>query len=141
MVKTSHSKQYYAMRNGYRSGLEESVNEQLKASGAAYFYEDRVLHYQKPVSSHKYTPDFLLIRGGGGKEIYIETKGYFTAEDRKKHLLVRESNPYIDLRFVFSNPRNKISKRSKTTYADWCKKNDFKYATKTVPKEWLEEIE
>lgn len=140
MAKTSHSRQYRAMRNGYKSGLEESVNEQLKASGVSYSYEDEVLYYQKPSSSHKYTPDFVLARGGHSKYIYIETKGYFTAEDRKKHLLVRESNPYVDLRFVFSNPRNKISKKSKTTYADWCTKHKFLYAHKTIPQEWLNEL-
>ena len=51
--------------------------------------------------------------------------------------LVKEQHPKVDIRFVFSNSKNKISKISKTTYAMWCKKYGFKYADKHIPKEWL----
>ncbi len=138
-MKTSHSN-WHGLRNGYRSGLEEAVSAQLKASGVSYLYEDEVIFYKKPESIHKYTPDFVLIRGGNSRPVYIETKGYFTPADRKKHLFIQKEHPQLDLRFVFENPNNKISKKSKTTYAMWCDKHGFKYATKWVPKEWLNEI-
>jgi len=80
-----------------------------------------------------YTPDFELPNG-----IIIESKGRFVAADRKKHLLVQKQYPSLDIRFVFSNSRAKISKGSKTTYAMWCEKNGFQYADKLIPKEWLE---
>jgi len=79
-----------------------------------------------------YTPDFELPNG-----IIIESKGRFVAADRKKHLLVQKQYPSLDIRFVFSNSRAKISKGSKTTYAMWCEKNGFQYADKLIPKEWL----
>ena len=33
----------------------------------------------------------------------------------------------------------KINKSSTTTYAKWCKKNDFLFADKLLPKQWLKE--
>ena len=71
------------------------------------------------------------------REIFIETKGLFTSADRAKMRLVKEQHPKVDIRFVFSNSKNKISKISKTTYAMWCKKYGFKYADKHIPKDWL----
>ena len=45
----------------------------------------------------------------------------------------------MDLRFVFNNSKAKLSKKSKTTYADWCNKNGFKFADKLIPDEWFNE--
>lgn len=56
-----------------------------------------------------------------------------------KHLQIRESNPTIDIRFVFGNPNNKINPNSKTRYRDWCDQHGFKWAHGRVPKEWVEE--
>lgn len=54
-----------------------------------------------------------------------------------KHLHIKAEHPDLDIRFVFSNSKQRISKTSKTTYADWCLKHGFQYADKEVPKEWL----
>jgi hypothetical protein len=51
--------------------------------------------------------------------------------------LIKQQHPELDIRFVFSNSRSRISKQSKTTYADWCEKNGFMFADKSIPKEWL----
>lgn len=78
---------------------------------------------------------------GRGKYIptlVIETKGRFVTADRQKHLLIKEQHPLIEVRFVFQNSRQKISKKSKTTYADWCGKHGFVFADKVVPNGWLE---
>ena len=37
-------------------------------------------------------------------------EGYIKREDRKKHLLVKEQQPSLDIRFVFGNSKNKIYK-------------------------------
>ena len=58
-------------------------------------------------------------------------------EDRAKHLLVREQHPHLDIRMVFMRASNKISKKSKTTYAMWCERKGIKYADKVIPKSWL----
>ena len=124
----------YHRRKGlgvYRSGLEKTIAEDIKSRGILVKYETFKIAYTKPVTSHKYTPDFLLPNG-----IIIEAKGLFSTQDRKKHILVKEQHPDLDIRFVFSSSKKKLYKGSKTTYADWCTKHGFLYADKTIPKEW-----
>jgi hypothetical protein len=123
-----------ALAAGYRSGLEEKVMKELDKLNAGAEYECFRIPYTVPSSPHFYTPDFLLPNG-----IVIETKGRFTVEDRKKHLLIKDQMPDIDIRFVFSNSKNKIRKGSKTSYADWCEKNGFQYHDKLVPTNWIHE--
>ncbi len=121
-------------RDGKRSGLESQVASQLDALGIKYGYESEVITYEKPASTHRYTPDFILPNG-----IIIETKGRFVTADRQKHKHIKAQHPDKDIRFVFSNPKARIGKKSTTTYSDWCTKFGFKYAKGAVPNEWLRE--
>jgi hypothetical protein len=123
-----------AIKNGYRSGLEDKISEQLKSLSVPVRYEELKISYSVPESLHTYTPDFELPNG-----IIIESKGRFVAADRKKHLLIKQQYPHLDIRFVFSNSRAKINKGSKTSYADWCNKFGFLYADKLIPREWIDE--
>lgn len=123
-----------AIKNGYRSGLEDRISDQLKSLSVPVKYEEFKIKYVVPESLHTYTPDFELPNG-----IIIESKGRFVAADRKKHLLVQQQHPKLDIRFVFSNSKAKISKGSKTSYADWCIKHGFLYADKLIPEEWINE--
>ena len=75
----------------------------------------------------------------------IESKGAFNSQDRKKHKLIKEQHPELDIRFIFSNSKTKIGKKSKTTYGKWCDLFNFKYhciaSTKTpFPQDWLTEV-
>lgn len=119
---------------GYRSGLEEVVSRQITAAGLPVVYETTKVKYLKPARNATYTPDFVLPNG-----IIIETKGRLVTADRQKHVLIKQQHPELDIRFVFSNSRSKISKASSTTYAMWCEKNGFRYADKLIPAEWLKE--
>ncbi len=123
------------LKHGFRSGLEEALAAQLQAAGVSYTYESFKIPFVEPAHKRNYTPDFQLPNG-----IVIETKGRFLTADRQKHLMVRAQHPEYDIRFVFSSSRTKISKRSPTSYADWCTKNNFLYADKTAPVAWLKEI-
>ena len=118
----------------YRSGLEDKIGAQLEARSLPVVFEQFEVRYVVPASNHKYTPDFVLPNG-----IVIEGKGIFDADDRKKHVLIREQHPDLDIRFVFSNSKAKLYKGSPTSYADWCTKNGFKYADKLIPQAWLDE--
>lgn len=122
-----------AIVNGYRSGLEEKVSAQLESLGVPFEYEKLKVKYLVN-EVRTYTPDFKLPNG-----IIIETKGRFVAADRKKHLLIQKQDPFLDIRFVFTNSRAKISKGSNTSYADWCEKNGFLYADKLIPEGWINE--
>ena len=114
----------------FRSKLEESVASLLQGLGVSYQYESEKLSY---TIQHYYTPDFIL-----PNYVYLETKGYWSPEDRRKVLAVKRDNPGIDLRMVFQSPYNKISKKSKTTYAQWCEKHDIPWTHfHNIPLEWL----
>ena len=125
---------------GFRSGLEDRISQQLTKEGVPFDYEELTLAFIQPAKTRKYTPDFGVIKKNG-EPMIIETKGIFALEDRKKMQWVKEQYPDLDIRMVFSNSRAKISKGAKSSYADWCNKNDYPYADKYVPQEWLDEIE
>lgn len=116
---------------GYRSGLEAAVQADLDSASIDVEYESIKIEWED-LCYRRYTPDFLLPNG-----IIIETKGLFTAEDRRKHMLVKKQHPNLDIRFVFTSSKRKLSKVSKTTYAEWCVKQGFLYADKKIPEEWL----
>lgn len=97
----------------HRSNLEREFHRRFTSLP----YEANRLSY---TVEHKYTPDFTL-----GPNLYVETKGLFSAADRSKHLRVREQHPEVKVLFIFQNPNLKLSKASKTTYADWCKQHGF----------------
>ncbi len=133
-TKESAKRLAHGIKNGYRSGLENQVAEQLQSKNIPVDYENVKIKFIQPAKIRTYTPDFVL-----PNNIIIETKGRFISADRQKHLLIQEQYPNLDIRFVFSNPNQKISKKSKTTYAMWCQKNRFKYAKQYIPDEWLTE--
>lgn len=125
-------REFLCFKRKFKSGLEESVGWQLYTKDIPIDYENVKVKFEQPTKSRSYTPDFILPNG-----IIVETKGRFVASDRSKHRWVKEQYPELDIRFVFSNPRNKIYKGSKTTYADWCKKYGFLWAEKLIPEEWF----
>ena len=114
----------------FRSGLEERVADLLVELGISYEYETTKIDY---TIEHVYTPDFILPNG-----VVLETKGFWEPEDRRKIKAVKEQNPDLDLRMVFQSPFNKISKKSKTTYAKWCERHDIPWTSfHNIPLEWL----
>ena len=81
-----------------------------------------------------YTPDFVLNNG-----IIIESKGMFTAADRRKHLAIKRQHPKLDIRFVFENSRRKLRKGAKSTYGEWCYKYGLLYSNRVIPEDWVKE--
>lgn len=128
-----------AIRGGWRSGLEEKNDNLLASHGITGVFESEIIRYTKPERQCKYTPDFPFHTKGTGKKIYVETKGQFKVADRQNHILIKKQRPELDIRFVFSNPNQRISKQSKTTYAMWCEKNGFQFAKGEIPEEWIYE--
>lgn len=83
-------------------------------------YETIKLPYRLECS---YTPDFIC---HDTRTIY-ETKGLWEADDRRKMLAVRKQHPEWRIVMVFQYPNRKISKSSKTTYAQWCDRNGIEW--------------
>jgi len=117
----------------YRSKLEARVAKHLKDHGCPFEYESRTLFYISPAKMKRYIPDLLLLNSG----IFLEVKGLLTLEDRKKMILVKKTYPELDIRFIFQRAKNTISKKSKTTYADWSDKHGFPWAELHVPAQWM----
>ena len=118
----------------YRSKFEAVVIKKLKLKKIKFFYEKEKIKYVQPVIHRSYLPDLYF----PSTNVYVEIKGRFKVDDRKKHIWIRESTN-CDIRFCFQNPNVKLSKKSKTTYAMWCEKNNFKWCDKDkdIPKEWM----
>ncbi len=126
--------QLWGVSEGYRSGLEKANQDHLKRLGISYGYESRKIPFVEPEKKRSYTPDFFLKNG-----IIVETKGRFLSADRRKHLLVQEQHPDLEIRFVFSRGASPIYKGSKTTNAKWAEKHGFMWAEKLIPEVWMME--
>jgi len=85
------------------------------------------------VVTHTYNPDFKL-----RENVYFETKGFWRASDRAKHLHIKKQHPDVTVYLIFQNPDLKLNRASKTTYGEWATKHGIKWATlDTIPEEWL----
>lgn len=116
-----------------RSKFEENVAAKL---GDLVEYEPVKLPFIQPQANRGYIPDFRYV---GSDNVYIECKGRFTAADRKKMLLVKEQHPNLIFRLLFQNASVRLTKKSKTTYADWAEKHGFEWCDyrRGIPKAWL----
>ena len=123
----------------YRSRLEKQMGQFLTQLGVPFAFEPHRIPFKK---EHQYLPDFFL----EGYGFYIETKGRFVSTDRrkhkeivdrKKHLLIKEQHPEIDIRFAFQNPNAKLSKKSRTSCGQWCDRHGFKWCGRKVPPSWF----
>lgn len=122
------------LKHGFRSGLEEANAELIAAAGYPVVFETFKVPYMIPETRHTYMPDFKL-----PNHIIVECKGIFDSTDRAKHLFVKAQYPELDIRFVFTSSRAKINPGSKTTLADWCRKQGYLFADKRIPATWLTE--
>lgn len=120
----------------FRSKFEQQIADYLTKRNIPFEYEGCKLSYTVPETKRNYIVDWQI---GDNKNIIFESKGRLTSADRKKMLLVRDNNPEIVIRFIFMNSDVKIRKGSKTSYADWCRKNNFEFCDfrKGIPKQWL----
>ena len=147
MARKPSKRRKQALAEGYASGFELDIAEDLKEKGEDFGYEEQTFELWLPVHrGHQcaecghgrvlkranYTPDFFLSNG-----IIVESKGRFTALDRRKAMAIVEQYD-VDYRLVFEYD-NKLSRSAKQRYSEWCEKQGIKYAIKRVPTEWLSE--
>jgi hypothetical protein len=115
----------------FKSKLEEKVWSVLKKHYPSVQYEPSKYKFVQPAITRTYIPDFKT----GSSSIYLEAKGKLDLDTRKKMIWFRDSNPTIRIIFLFMNPDNKITKRSKTTYGLWATDNGFEWLD--FRKDWL----
>jgi len=119
-----------------RNPYEQQVHKDLKKRAAGRYkvsYETEQIPY---VIEGTYIPDFILTFRDGAK-LYIETKGRFRREDRRKFLSVVTQHPDKDIRIVFQKDSNCDGTRMKMS--KWAEKYNITYAIGTIPKEWLKQ--
>jgi hypothetical protein len=115
----------------FKSKLEEKVWSVLKKHYPSVKYEPSKYKFVQPAIERTYIPDFKT----GKTSVYLEAKGKLDLNTRKKMIWFRDSNPTIRIIFLFQNPDNKITKRSKTTYGMWATDNGFEWLD--FRKDWL----
>ena len=113
-----------AIEKGFRSKFELEIAQWLEKENVTFKYEPCKIKYTVPESVHTYTPDWQI---NDDSVIFWESKGRLTAADRKKLIHIRESNPNLNVRILLQNSAVKITKKSKTSYADWCDKYGFEW--------------
>lgn len=106
-----------------RNKFEARLYGDLSKRKASFKYESEKILYT--YSGH-YTPDFVVETRQG--KVYIEAKGYFRPEDKRKIVAVKKCNPTLDIRIVFYS-HNKTSIR-------WATKYGIPYAIGEIPKDW-----
>ena len=101
----------------YKSALESKVAQLL---GGEWVYEEWTVPY---TLEKNYVVDFSR------DALFIEVKAYFRPSDISKYKAVQETlkGTEHELVFVLANPLKKVRKGSKTTMAQWCDKNGFRW--------------
>lgn len=108
-----------------RNKFEQRIHRQLKKAKVKFAYESEKISY---IIEGRYIPDFIVYTSTG--KIYIETKGHFRPEAKRKMAAVAKLHPEFDIRIVFYSRKLKDIR--------WAEKHGFKYAIGEIPKEWLE---
>ena len=114
---------------GFRSRLESKVEQALVELGLSPQYEtDHFVYYLKK----RYKPDFKI------GDVYIEVKGYWPPPERTKFLAVVLNNPELRIFVALQHPGNRITKNSRTTYAEWCEKHGIAWCPIPIPQDFLQ---
>ena len=107
-----------------RNKFEKRIEDQLKRSKVKFKYETEKIPY---VLAGHYIPDFIIDTPNG--KIYLETKGYFRPEAKRKMSAVKKQHPELDIRLIFYSA-NRTNER-------WAIKNGFRFAYREIPEDWL----
>lgn len=107
-----------------RNKFEEKLYRQCSKAKTSFEYETEKIAY---IIAGHYLPDFILKTPLG--KIYVEAKGYFRPEHKRKLIAVKKLNPQLDIRIVFY--------ANKKEYIRWAERNGFKYSIGNIPDEWF----
>lgn len=119
----------------FRSGFEKRIWDNAKKSKKQLDYEPQhpKIHYTIP---YRYIPDFVLPNG-----IVVEAKGYLRPRDRTKMRKVKEQNPHLDIRLLFQNANQRLTKsKNSEMYWQWAERLGFIWDEgDKIPLEWWQE--
>lgn len=107
-----------------KNNFEKRIFSALKRAKVDFKYESVRIPY---ILSGHYIPDFLISTSTG--LVYIETKGYFRPEAKRKMVAVKKQHPELDIRIVFYSYNSRNER--------WAIRHGFRYAFEKIPTEWL----
>lgn len=107
-----------------KNKFEERIYRSLKKAKVGVKYESERIPYL--LAGH-YIPDFVITTSLG--KIYLETKGHFRPEAKRKMAAVKKLRPELDIRILFYSKKVKDIK--------WAEKHGFLWAIEKIPTEWL----
>ncbi len=107
-----------------KNKFERKILNQIEGSGLNVRYEGEKIPY---VLAGHYIPDYVVVTPTG--KLYIEAKGHFRPEAKRKMVAVKRQHPELDIRIVFY--------RYSAKYERWAIKTGYKYAWNEIPEEWL----
>jgi hypothetical protein len=118
-------------RPARRSFLEDRFESLAAEANLDVDYEPERFPYV--IRSH-YLPDWRI-----APNVFVETKGYFSAKNRSDLLSFREQYPEVKILLMFERAGNKLNKASNTTYAAWAEKYGFEWADVRdgIPRKWI----
>lgn len=129
---------YRSKRVGkYRSELEVTVKSRFpRRKGLHVSFESTKIPY---VTKHEYIPDFQITLKSG-KTFFVEVKGHFRPEDKRKMAAVKQQHPALDIRMVFGSSGNGPKGLQKNRRnLRWCERYGIPAAIDTAPAEWFDE--
>src|ERR1044071_2748828 len=88
-----------------KNKFEKRLFSQLRRAKKVFKYESDKIPY---VLAGHYIPDFVIFTDLG--KIFIEAKGYFRPEHKRKMVAVKKQHPEIDIRLVFYSYNAKYEK-------------------------------
>jgi predicted nuclease of restriction endonuclease-like RecB superfamily len=107
-----------------RNKFETRLKKSLQKAKVKFSYETEKIPY---VIAGHYIPDFIITTPHG--KIYVEAKGHFRPEAKRKMVAVKRLHPNLDIRIVFYSRKLKDVR--------WCERYGFKYSIGTIPEDWL----
>lgn len=123
---------FHQKKGNFRSGLEEKFKAICAEEDVSYGYETTILRFTPIPKVKRYTPDFEI-----AKNVFIETKGRWTPDDRTRLLAVIDQHPEVKIYIIFQKPNNLITKESGTSYGDWCDKKKIEWCSFADTDVWL----
>lgn len=112
------------MKKKLKNKFEKKIYRQIKKRKLPVKYEAERIPYL--IAGH-YIPDFTITTQSG--KIFIEAKGHFRPEAKRKMVAVKKLNPKLDIRIVFYSFKKQDVK--------WAEKHGFLYAIGDIPDEWF----
>lgn len=138
------TRQFPHKGNTFRSRYELAQAKRLEELNIPFDYECHIIEYLEDIGNGEcldchsnnvakgrvYTPDFYFPL----TNIYVETKGKFDQEGRKKMKNVCTQTEE-DVRMVFMRD-NWLTRKHSMNYSRWCELNGIECAIGDIPLEW-----